>query len=127
VQTPRRVLDIRTVLSTEMCLLERDNGALGVEEKVHSEYRAEAIVVANWPHKDCGTNALNIYDAEDGNFPVIHIEMFVNQTDAKFVCETVSSDDVEQALLHRAEIFRAGVSFTDRREVVICVGWNHSE
>jgi hypothetical protein len=44
-----------------------------------SEYGAEAIVVANWAHKDRGTDTLNIYDAEDGNFPVIHIEMLVNQ------------------------------------------------
>jgi hypothetical protein len=47
--------------------------------------------------------------------------------DAELVCETVSNDDVDQALPYRTEIFRGSVSFTDHREVVICVGWNHSE
>jgi hypothetical protein len=79
VQTPRQGLDIRTVPRTEISYTRTGQWRPRVEEKVLSESGAEAIVVANWPHKDCGTNALNIYDAEDGNFLVIHIEMLVNQ------------------------------------------------
>jgi len=108
-------------LAWRCSILKRDNGTLGVKEKVFSEYRAEAVV-PNWPHEDCGTNTWNIYVAEDRYFPFIHIKVLVNQTDAEFVCEPMSSDDVEQALLHRVQTLRRAISFTDSWKVVIGLG-----